>query len=104
LLLTSITSTSSHPNIIQFHSAACSNSIHATVFHGGVAFELEWITIEVDTWNRSDTVRTISGLLFTSVEGVYLWLLWVYITICTCQILMSLKSTDLRVRKLNHIS
>jgi hypothetical protein len=51
-LLTLIRPTSSHPNIIQLHSAATSNSIHATVFHGGVSGNFQSLipslTIEAD--------------------------------------------------------
>jgi hypothetical protein len=32
--------TPSHPNIIQLHSAASSNKMHATVFHDGATFDL----------------------------------------------------------------
>jgi hypothetical protein len=40
---------------------------------------LENVTIALDTRIRSDTVRTIPGSLFTHLEGVYLWLLCIYI-------------------------
>ncbi|KAJ7882928.1 hypothetical protein B0H13DRAFT_2344390 [Mycena leptocephala] len=41
-----------HPNIIQLHSAASSNNIHATVFHGGMSYHLQFsilsLTLELD--------------------------------------------------------
>jgi hypothetical protein len=79
LLLTSISSTSSHPNIIQIHSAASSNRIHATVFHDGLIIHLKWVTRELDICIRSDTVQTICGSSFTHLEGVHPWLLCMYI-------------------------
>jgi hypothetical protein len=76
---TMINWTLSHPNIIQLHAAASSNSIHATVFHNGTTFYLNWVTTELDTPIRSDTVRTIPGPTFTHHAGVYPWLLRMYI-------------------------
>jgi hypothetical protein len=41
--------TPSHPNIIQLHSAASSNNIHATVFYDGVIIHLKWVAAELET-------------------------------------------------------
>jgi hypothetical protein len=88
LLLTSINSTPSHPNIIQLHSAASSNYMHATVFHGGMPYNLQFLmlslTLQIDLIPFEHFLDHYSPLLRVYIYGY---------CVCTsafstCQILM----------------